>query len=148
MDVIFLSVAIFQKGASGSEVGCLCVVTRSSGSLWRYDGTQSGGGHVGEHDPPGWYILWLKMRVRVVDDSVHVGVGTDQGRVDCRDDGLAVGASTPSPPRPACTSVGGGKERAEASQGKNLLFFSAAGPSHPAASFFSILFLLKNTLVY
>ena len=64
--------------------------------MWRYDGTQSGGGHVGEHDPAGWYILWLKigMRIRVVDDSVHVGVGTDQGRVDCRDDGLAVGAST------------------------------------------------------
>ena len=52
-------------------------ITKSSGSLWRYDGTQSGGGHVGEHNPAGWYILWLKMRVRVVDDSVHVGVGTD-----------------------------------------------------------------------
>jgi hypothetical protein len=60
--------------------------------------------------------LWLKMRVRVVDDSVHVGVGTDQGRVDCRDDGLAVGAGTPPPPRPACKSVGG-KERVEISQG-------------------------------
>ena len=56
------------------------------------------------------------MRVRVVDDSVHVGVGTDQGRVDCRDDGLAVGAGTPPPPRPACNSVGG-KERAGTFQG-------------------------------
>ena len=56
------------------------------------------------------------MRVRVVDDSVHVGVGNDQGRVDCRDDGLAVGAGTPPPPRPARNSVGG-KERAGTSQG-------------------------------
>ena len=84
--------------------------------MWRYDGTQSGGGHVGERDSAGWYILWLKMHVRVVDDSVHVGVGTDQGRVDCRDDGLAVGAGTPSPPIPACNSVGG-KERVETPQG-------------------------------
>ena len=62
------------------------MVTRSSGSLWRYDFTQSGGGHVGERDSTGWYILWLKMHVRVVDDSVPVGVGTDQGRVDYGDD--------------------------------------------------------------
>jgi hypothetical protein len=74
------------------------VITKSSRSLWRCDGVQSGGGHVVEHDPAGWYILRLKMRVRVVDNSGHVGVGTDQGRVDCRDDGLAVGAGTPPPP--------------------------------------------------
>jgi hypothetical protein len=71
------------------EFGVLVAVRR---------GTQSGGGHVGERDSAGWYILWLKMHVWVIDDSVHVGVGTDQGRVDCRDDGLAVGAGTPPPP--------------------------------------------------
>ena len=54
----------------------------------------------------GWYILWLKMHVvRVVDDSVHVGVGTDKGRVDCRDDGLAVGAGTPPPPTDRLVTV-------------------------------------------
>ena len=37
-------------------------------------------------------------------------------------------------------------ERSEAKRSEAE--FSAAGPSHPAASFFSILFLLKNTLVY
>ena len=36
-------------------------ITKSSGSLWKCDGVQSGGGHVVEHDPAGWYILWLKM---------------------------------------------------------------------------------------
>ena len=66
--------------------------------MWWYDDTQSECGHVGEHDSAGWYILWLKMHVLVVDESVHVGVGTDQGRVDFGDDGLAVGAGTPSPP--------------------------------------------------
>ena len=40
--------------------------------MWRYDGTQSGGGHVGEHDSAGWYLLWLKMRVRVV--TVYMSV--------------------------------------------------------------------------
>jgi hypothetical protein len=92
------------------------VITKSSGSLGRYDGVQSGGGHVGEHDPAGWYVSWLKMRIRVVDDSVHVGVADDRGRADCRGDGLAVSAGTPPPPRPACNSVGE-KKTVQTSQG-------------------------------
>ena len=103
MDVISLSVAIFQKGASGSEDACAWL--RGVRGWW-YDGTQCGSGRVGEHDPAGWYIFRLEMHVRVVDDSVQVGVGIRQGRVDCWDDGLAVGIGTPSPPRPACSSVG------------------------------------------
>ena len=56
----------------GNEVACAWLRGVRGPCMWRYDGTQSGGGHVGEHDPADWYILWLKMLVRVVDDSVHV----------------------------------------------------------------------------
>ena len=77
MDVISLSVAIFQKGASGNEVACAWL----RGVRGPCGGTMAPSLEVDMLVNTillvGRYILWLKMRVRVVDDSVHVGVGTD-----------------------------------------------------------------------
>jgi hypothetical protein len=87
------------------------VVTRSSGSLWRYDGAQPGGGHVGEHNPAGWYILWLKMRV------LYMSVLELIRDVSTAETMASQSALAPLPlPRPACNSVVGGKERVETSQ--------------------------------